>query len=434
MARGWWKNLYVQVLIAIAVGVWLGHFQPELGAKMKPLGDGFIKLVKMVIAPVIFLTIVAGIARIGDLRRVGRIGVKALVYFEALTTVALAVGLLVVDTLKPGAGMGIDPAQIDASAIDAYRKAAHEQGIVQFLLDIVPTDFLAALTDGKLLEVLLVAVLSGIALTHAGSAGRRLLQLAEDLSQAFFRIVGMIMRLAPLGAFGAMAFTVGKFGVGTLASLGWLLLSVYLTSFAFVFVVLGVVAKLSGFSLWRLLKYIRGELLLVLGTSSSESALPRLLKRLETLGCDRAVVGLVVPTGYSFNLDGTCIYLTMASVFIAQAVGVELSLREELTLIGVLLLTSKGAAGVTGSGFVTLAATLGALGGRVPVEGVALVLGVDRFMSEVRALTNFVGNGVATMVVAKWEGLRDDERMRAAFATGPLPEDAATGRDPEGGD
>jgi aerobic C4-dicarboxylate transport protein len=434
MRQGWWKNLYVQVLIAIAIGVLLGHFRPELGEQMKPLGDGFIKLVKMIIAPVIFLTIVAGIAKIGDLRHVGKIGLKALIYFEVLTTLALVIGLVVANVAKPGAGMGINAAEIDASGISQYQASAKEQGTVEFLLDVVPHDFLSAFTEGKLLQVLLVAILTGVALTRMGGAGKRVLDLCEDLSHVVFNIVGMIMRLAPIGAFGAMAFTIGKFGVGSLASLGWLLACVYLTCFAFVFVILGLVARFSGFSLWQFLKYIRGELLLVLGTSSSESALPRLLNRLEDAGCDRAVVGLVVPTGYSFNLDGTCIYLTMAAIFIAQAVGVDLTLGEELTLIGVLLLTSKGAAGVTGSGFVTLAATLAALGGKVPVEGVALVLGVDRFMSEARAITNFIGNGVATMVVAKWEGLRDDSKMRAAFAAGPQPEHAPVLRDPDQGD
>ncbi len=434
MRTAWWKNLYVQVLVAIAIGIALGHFRPDLGAEMKPLGDGFIKLVKMIIAPVIFLTIVAGIAKIGDLRHVGKIGLKALIYFEVLTTLALVIGLVVANVVRPGAGMGIDPSQIDASGIAQYQQTAQEQGTVPFLLDVIPHDFLSAFTEGKLLQVLLVAILTGVALTRMGKTGARLLDLAEDASHVFFGIVGMIMRLAPIGAFGAMAFTIGKFGIGSLASLGWLLASVYLTCFAFVFVVLGLVARLSGFSLWQFLKYIRGELLLVLGTSSSESALPRLLNRLEDAGCDRAVVGLVVPTGYSFNLDGTCIYLTMAAIFIAQAVGVELTLGEELTLLAVLLLTSKGAAGVTGSGFVTLAATLAALGGKVPVEGVALVLGVDRFMSEARAITNFIGNGVATMVVAKWEGLRDDAKMHAAFAAGPLPERAPVLRDPDEGD
>ncbi|MEP6633193.1 MAG: dicarboxylate/amino acid:cation symporter [Luteimonas sp.] len=424
MAKVWWKNLYVQVLIAIALGIALGHFNPALGAQMKPLGDGFIKLVKMIIAPVIFLTIVAGIAKIGDLRHVGRIGLKALLYFEAMTTLALIIGLVVANLVRPGAGMGIDPAQLDTSGIVAYQQAAKEQGTVAFLLDVIPETFVSAFTEGKLLQVLLIAVLTGVALTRMGKLGERVLGLCEDLSHVVFGIVAMIMRLAPIGAFGAMAFTIGKFGVDALASLGWLMVAVYATCFVFVFGVLAVVARLSGFSLWRFLKYIRGELLLVLGTSSSESALPRLITRLEDAGCDRAVVGLVVPTGYSFNLDGTCIYLTMAAVFIAQAVGVDLSLGDELTLIGVLLLTSKGAAGVTGSGFVTLAATLAALGGKVPVEGVALILGVDRFMSEARAITNVIGNGVATMVVAKWEGLRDDGKMRAAFERGPIAESA----------
>jgi len=434
MQWNWWKNLYLQVLVAIVIGVLLGHFRPELGEDMKPLGDGFIKLVKMIIAPVIFLTIVAGIAKIGDLRHVGKIGLKAIIYFEVLTTLALVIGLVVANTLQPGAGMNIDAASLDTSAIAQYQKTASEQGTTAFLLDIIPANFLSAFTEGKLLQVLLVAILAGIAITRMGRSGKRLLALAEDLSHVFFDIVGMIMRLAPIGAFGAMAYTIGKFGLGSLASLGWLLLAVYLTCFGFVFVVLGGVARLSGFSLWQFLKYIRGELLLVLGTSSSESALPRLLKRLEDAGCDRAVVGLVVPTGYSFNLDGTCIYLTMAAVFIAQAVGVDLTLGEELTLLAVLLLTSKGAAGVTGSGFVTLAATLAALGGKVPVEGVALILGVDRFMSEARAITNFIGNGVATMVVAKWEGLRDDGQMRAAFAAGPSSLDAPVARTPDEGD
>ncbi len=419
MPRGWWKNLYVQVLVAMLIGVILGVVAPELGAAMKPLGDGFIKLVKMIIGPVIFLTVVVGIAKMGDLKQVGRIGIKALIYFEILTTVALILGLLVANGLQPGAGMNIDPAQLDASQVEAYRTAAHDQGIVSFLLHIIPTTFVSAFVDGDLLQVLLVALLFGIALSHMGVRGHSVLHGLDDLSHAFFGVVALIMRAAPIGAFGAMAFTIGKFGFGTLASLGWLLLAVYATCFAFVFGVLGMVAYWSGFSLWSFLKFIRGELLLVLGTSSSESAMPRMLRRLEEAGCARSVVGLVLPTGYSFNLDGTCIYLTMAAVFIAQAVGVDLSLREELILIGVLLLTSKGAAGVTGSGFITLAATLSVLGGKVPVEGVALILGIDRFMSEARAITNLIGNGVATMVVAKWEGLRDDEVMREAFARGP---------------
>ena len=432
MPRGWWKNLYVQVLVAMLIGVILGVVNPDLGAAMKPLGDGFIKLVKMIIGPVIFLTVVVGIARMGDLKQVGRIGVKALIYFEVLTTAALILGLLVANGVQPGAGMDIDPAQLDSSSVEAYRSAAKDQGIVAFLLHIIPNTFVSAFVDGDLLQVLLVALLFGIALTHMGARGHEVLHRMDDLSHAFFGIVALVMRVAPIGAFGAMAFTIGKFGFGTLASLGWLLLSVYATCAMFVFGVLGAVCWWSGFSLWSFLKFIRGELLLVLGTSSSESAMPRMLRRLEEAGCHRSVVGLVLPTGYSFNLDGTCIYLTMAAVFIAQAVGVDLSLREELLLIGVLLLTSKGAAGVTGSGFITLAATLGVLGGKVPVEGVALILGIDRFMSEARAITNLIGNGVATMVVARWEGLRDDDQMRAAFARGPEDQDAVVAPKTEG--
>jgi len=422
MRRSWWKNLYLQVLIAVTIGVLLGVAAPDIATAMKPFGDGFIKLVKMIIGPVIFLSVVVGIAKMGDLRQVGRIGVKALLYFELLTTLALVIGLLVANTVRPGAGMKIDPAQIDTSGIEVYRQAAQEQGVVSYLMHVIPDTFVSAFVDGDLLQVLVIALLSGIALTRMGALGHRVIEGMDELLHMFFGIVALIMRAAPIGAFGAMAFTVGKFGIGTLASLGWLLLSVYVTCLLFVFVVLGAVAHWSKFSLWQFLKYIRGELLLVLGTSSSEPALPRMLRRLEELGCHRSVVGLVLPTGYSFNLDGTCIYLTMAAVFIAQAVGVELSLRDELILIGVLLLTSKGAAGVTGSGFITLAATLGVLGGKVPVEGVALILGVDRFMSEARAITNLIGNGVATLVVARWEGLRDDDTMHAAFARGPRDE------------
>lgn len=424
MAREWWKNLYIQVLIAIVIGVALGYFHPDVGTAMEPISKGFIKLVKMIIAPVIFLTVVVGMAKMGDLRHVGRIGLKALIYFEVLTTLALIIGLLVANTAQPGVGAAMDPSKLDVAAVAEYKKAAGEQGVVSFLMKLIPDTFFSAFTDGELLQVLVVALLFGAALSHVGGAGRRVLDLLEDASHVFFRIVGMIMRLAPIGAFGAMAFTVGKFGVAKLVSLGWLLLSVYGTCLLFVFVVLNAVAWWSGFSLWQFLVFIRRELLLVLGTSSSESALPRMLERLEEAGCDRAVVGLVLPTGYSFNLDGTCIYLTMAAIFIAQAWGVDLSVHEQLTLLAVLLLTSKGAAGVTGSGFITLAATLAALNGKVPVEGVALILGVDRFMSEARAITNLIGNGVATMVVARWEGLRDDAKMHAAFARGPLDEKA----------
>jgi aerobic C4-dicarboxylate transport protein len=420
MRIAWLKSLYVQVLLAIVAGVLLGVFKPELGAAMKPLGDAFIALVKMIIGPVIFLTVVVGIARMGDLKHVGRIGLRAVIYFEVLTTLALGIGLIVANLVKPGAGMHIDPASLDASAVAQYQqKAESSGGVVGFLMDIIPQTFLSAFTAGNLLQVLLVSLLFGIALTHTGSAGRKVLDGLDEIGGVFFGIVHLIMKAAPIGAFGAMAFTVGKYGIGTLVSLGWLMAAVYLTSLLYIVLVLGGVARLSGFSLWRFLVYIRAELLLVLGTSSSESALPRMILRLEELGCDRSVVGLVVPTGYSFNLDGTCIYLTMAALFIAQALDIPLSTGDQLLLLGVLLLTSKGAAGVTGSGFITLAATLGALGGKVPVEGVALILGVDRFMSEARAITNIIGNGVATMFIARWENKRDDTRMRAALASGP---------------
>jgi aerobic C4-dicarboxylate transport protein len=415
----WWQSLYLQVLVAIAAGIALGVFAPETGAAMKPVGDAFIALVKMIIGPVIFLTVVVGIAHMGDLRHVGRIGLKALIYFEVLTTIALVLGLVVVNVVQPGAGMGIDPASLDVGAVADYRQKAESSGVVGFLLDVIPKTFVSAFTEGNLLQVLLIALLFGIALGHTGPAGRQVLEAFDRIGHVFFGIVHIIMRFAPVGAFGAMAFTVGKYGVGTLLSLGWLMASVYLTCLLFIVVVLGLVARFSGFSLWKFLRYIRAELLLVLGTSSSESALPRLIQRLEELGCKRSVVGLVVPTGYSFNLDGTCIYLTMAAVFIAQALSIELTWGDQLLLLGVLLLTSKGAAGVTGSGFITLAATLGALAGRVPVEGVALILGVDRFLSEARAITNIIGNGVATMFVARWEGMRDDAQMRAALDAGP---------------
>ncbi|MBL8298938.1 MAG: C4-dicarboxylate transporter DctA [Rhodanobacteraceae bacterium] len=426
MWRGAYKNLYVQVLVAVVVGIALGHLDPQLGQRMKPFGDGFISLVKMIIGPVIFLTIVVGMARMGDLRHSGRIGFKALVYFEVLTTLALVIGLVVANVAQPGVGIAVQPGDLDPNKTASYVEAAKEQTLAGFLLGIIPRSLVSAFVDNNLLQVLLVAVLFGVAMTGAGPAGRRLLDLLDELSQVLFKIVALIMRAAPIGAFGAMAFSIGKFGLGMLVSLGWLMLCVYATCAAFVFGVLGVVARLSGFSLWRFLVYIRREIVLVAGTSSSESALPRLLLRLEQAGCDRSVVGLVLPTGYSFNLDGTCIYLTMAAIFIAQALGVSLTLYDELVLLGVLLLTSKGAAGITGAGLTTLIATLGALAGKVPVEGVALVVGVDRFMSEARAITNVIGNAVATMVVARWEGLRDDEKMKAAFAAGPQDQTADT--------
>jgi len=416
------KNLYVQVLVAIALGVLLGAWQPKTAVAMLPLGEGFIALVKMIIGPVIFLTIVVGMAKMGELRHVGRVGLKALVYFEVLTTLALVIGLLVANGVEPGAGQVLVPSAEDIAKAAKYRDAAAETGVVPFLQGIIPKGFVSAFTDGNLLQVLLVAVLFGIALTRAGAAGKAVLGGLDAFGTVFFKIVDLIMRLAPIGAFGAMAYTVGNYGIEALTKLAWLLGSMYATCALFIVVVLGSVARYSGFSLWKYLRYIRGEILLVLGTSSSESALPRMLERMEELGCERGVVGLVIPTGYSFNLDGTCIYLTLAAVFIAQAMGVPLTLREELVLLGVLLLTSKGAAGVTGAGFITLVATLSALHGKVPVEGVALILGVDRFLSEARAITNVIGNGVATMFVAKWEGLRDDARMHAALEAGPPPD------------
>jgi aerobic C4-dicarboxylate transport protein len=420
MKSGWWKSLYLQVVVAIAAGVLLGWLQPKLGEQMEPLGKAFINLVKMIIAPVIFLTVALGIAQMGDLKKVGRVGLKAVLYFEVLTTVALVIGLIVANVLQPGAGMNIDPASLDASKVLEYKQKAQEAGVVGFLMDIIPKSFFSAFTDGNLLQVLLVAVLAGIALGRAGESGKSLQSFLETVSKVFFAIVHLLMRLAPIGAFGAMAFTIGKYGVAALGKLALLLGSVYLTCLVFVVLVLGLVARFSGFSLWKFLRYIRAELVLVLGTSSSEPALPRLVEKLEALGCDRGVVGLVVPTGYSFNLDGTCIYLTMASIFIAQALSIPMRLQDQLLLLGVLLLTSKGAAGVTGSGFITLAATLGALHGKVPVEGVALILGIDRFMSEARAITNIIGNGVATLFIARWEGLRDDVKMQAALDAGPL--------------
>lgn len=416
---GWLRHLYVQVLIGIALGVLVGALWPAFGASLKPLGDAFIKLVKMMIAPIIFTTVVLGIAKIGDLRALGRVGLKALIYFEAVTTLALVIGLVVVNLVQPGAGINADPATLDATAATEYAGRAQEQGVVPFLLGIIPDSFLGALTGGELLPVLLVAILSGLALAQMGERGEAATRALDRASEFFFAIIAMLMKLAPLGAFGAMAFTIGAYGVGTLVQLGALLLSVYVTCFLFIFVVLGAIAWVSGFSLIKFLRYIAAEILIVLGTSSSETALPRLMRKLEDLGCAKPVVGLVVPTGYSFNLDGTSIYLTMAAVFIAQAMNVELSLAEQLALLGVLLLTSKGAAGVTGSGFVTLAATLSAMD-TVPVAGIALILGVDRFMSEARAITNLIGNGVATVAIARWEGALDRDRMRRVLAGEPL--------------
>ena len=378
---------------------------------MKPLGDAFIKLIKMLIAPIIFCTVVHGIASMEDMKKVGRVGFKALLYFEIMTTIALIIGLVVVNLWQPGAGMNVDPSTLDTKAIATYTAKAGEQSTVEFLLHIIPATVVGAFAEGEILQVLFVAILFAFALHWLGEKGKPLLYLIDQTAHVFFGIVGIVMKVAPIGAFGAMAFTIGKYGVGTLLSLGSLMLGFYATCLIFVFGVLGLVARFCGFSILKFIRYIKEELLIVLGTSSSELVLPRMLAKMENLGADKSVVGLVIPTGYSFNLDGTCIYLTMAAVFLAQATNTDLTLGQELGLIGILLLTSKGAAGVTGSGFIVLAATLSSLG-TVPVASMALILGVDRFMSEARALTNLVGNGVATIVVAKWEGALDEARMR----------------------
>jgi aerobic C4-dicarboxylate transport protein len=406
-----YRSLYVQVLIAIAIGILLGHFYPELGAMMKPLGDGFIKLIKMIIAPIIFCTVVCGIAGMESMKAVGRTGVLALIYFEIVSTLALIVGLVIVNIVEPGAGMNIDVSTLDPKAVESYAKAAEQQSVVDFLLNVIPTTVVDAFARGEILQVLLFALLFGFALHATGERGRNVFELIDRLSHVLFRIVSMIMRLAPIGAFGAMAFTIGKYGLSSLAQLGWLMACFYATCLVFIVMVLGAIAAAHGFSIFKFVRYIREELFIVLGTSSSESVLPRMMSKMENAGCAKSVVGLVIPTGYSFNLDGTSIYLTMAAVFIAQATNTPMTLLDQLTLLGVLLLTSKGAAGVTGSGFIVLAATLSALG-TLPVTALALILGIDRFMSEARALTNLVGNGVATLVVARWCGALDQQKLK----------------------
>jgi aerobic C4-dicarboxylate transport protein len=409
-----YRSLYLQVVFAVVLGVALGHFYPQLGADMKPLGDGFIKLIKMIIAPIIFCTVVIGIAGMEDMKKVGKTGGLALIYFEVVSTLALIVGLIIVNVIQPGAGMNIDASTLDTKAIAAYTGPGKMVGTVDFLMNIIPTSVVDAFAKGEILQVLLFAILFGFALHRFGGRGTMVFDLIEKTSHVLFDIVGIIMKVAPIGAFGAMAFTIGKYGIGSLFSLGKLMGTFYLTCLIFVFVVLGLISKLHGFSVWKFIKYIKEELLIVLGTSSSESVLPRMMEKLENLGAKKTCVGLVIPTGYSFNLDGTSIYLTMAAVFIAQATNTPMTLMQEVTLLGVLLLTSKGAAGITGSGFIVLAATLSAVG-TVPVAGLALILGIDRFMSEARALTNLVGNGVATLVVAKWTGELDVDRMNAGL-------------------
>ena len=406
-----YQHLYFQVLTAISIGVCVGHFYPETGAAMKPLGDGFIKLIKMIIAPVIFCTVVTGIAGMDDMKKVGRVGGKALLYFEVVSTLALAIGLLVINLIQPGVGLNADVTKLDTKGLASYTETASKShSLADFLMGIIPSSVVDAFAKGDILQVLFFAILFGFALAALGERGKPVYRFIDQLSHAFFGIVAIIMKAAPIGAFGAMAFTIGKFGLGTLTKLGMLMGSFYLTCLLFVFVVLGTICKLCGFSIFKFISYIKEELLIVLGTSSSESVLPRMMAKLENLGCAKSVVGLVIPTGYSFNLDGTSIYLTMAAIFVAQATNTPLTMTQTLTILGVLMLTSKGAAGVTGSGFVTLAATFAAIP-TIPVAGLALILGIDRFMSEARALTNLVGNGVATMVVSRWENELDMERM-----------------------
>ena len=413
--KPFYTHLYVQVLAAILVGVALGVAYPSLAKEMKPLGDAFVKLIKMMIEPIVFTTVVVGIARMGDMKEVGRVGLKTLLYFEGVTTLALIIGLAVANLLRPGAGINADPAALDPKAVASYTSGAQQLHGVDFLLNIIPTSVVDAFAKGDILQVLLFAVLFGLALARFGDSGKPVVDFLDRVGHALFGVIGLVMRIAPVGAFGAMAFTIGAYGAGSLVSLGKLMAGVYATSFLFVFVVLGVIAYLTGFNLWRFLAYIKEEIFLVLGTSSSESALPGLMKKLEHAGAARTVVGLTVPTGYSFNLDGTSIYLTMAVVFIAQAFNIDLPLGQQVGILAVLLLTSKGAAAVTGGGFITLAATLAATG-TLPVEGLALLVGVDRFMSECRAITNLIGNGVATLVVARWEGALDRGRLTAALS------------------
>jgi aerobic C4-dicarboxylate transport protein len=412
--KPFYTSLYFQVITAIVVGILLGHFYPETGTAMKPLGDAFIKLIKMIIAPIIFCTVVVGIAGMEDMKSVGKTGGYALLYFEIVSSIALIVGLVIVNLVQPGAGMNVDPATLDTKSIAQYTGPGKMQGTVDFLLAIIPNTVIDAFAKGEMLQVLLVALMFGFALHRFGGRGTLVFDFIEKTSHVLFAIVGFIMKVAPIGAFGAMAFTIGKYGLGSLVSLAKLMGTFYATCLVFVLVVLGLIARFHGFSVLKFIRYIKEELLIVLGTSSSESVLPRMMAKLENLGVRKSTVGLVVPTGYSFNLDGTSIYLTMAAVFIAQATNTPMTLTQQITLLLVLLLTSKGAAGVTGSGFIVLAATLSAVG-NVPVAGLALILGIDRFMSEARALTNLIGNGVATVVVGKWTGDLDEARMNAVL-------------------
>jgi aerobic C4-dicarboxylate transport protein len=425
--RALWKSLYVQVLVAVALGVLVGWLWPGVGASLKPLGDGFIKLVKMIITPVIFLTVVTGIAGMRDLGAFGRIAAKAMGYFIVVSTLALAVGLLVANVVQPGAGLNVDPATLDTSKVASYVSKAHDTTLTGFLLNMIPDTMFSAFTSGEILQVLLVSILFGIALAMLGERGDRLLDALRTVTAVVFRVVRILMYAAPVGAFGAMAFTIGQYGIGTLGNLAELIVTFYATALLFVLVVLGLIARAAGFSIFALIRYIKDELLLVLGTSSSESAMPLLIEKLEAAGVPKPIVGLVVPAGYSFNLDGTNIYMSLAALFIAQACNVHLSVGDQLLLMAVAILSSKGAAGVTGSGFIVLAATLSVVPS-IPVAGMALILGVDRFMSECRSLTNFIGNAVATIVVGRWEKAVDIERLRRVLASGGEPSDAESER------
>ena len=412
-----YKSLYVQVIVAIAIGILLGHFYPETGVALKPLGDGFVKLIKMAIAPIIFCTVVSGIAGMQDMKAVGKTGGYALAYFEIVSTVALIIGLVVVNIVQPGVGMHVDPSTLDTKGIAAFAAAGEQQSTIAFLLNVIPSTIVGAFATGDILQVLFFSVIFAFALQRMGDYGKPVLEFIDRIAHVMFGIINMIMKVAPIGAFGAMAFTIGQYGVGSLVQLGQLMLCFYITCVFFILVVLGGIARAHGFSILRFIRYIREELLIVLGASSSESALPRMLNKMEKLGANKSVVGLVIPTGYSFNLDGTSIYLTMAAVFIAQATDTPMDLTHQLTLLAVLLVASKGAAGVTGSGFIVLAATLSAVG-HLPVAGLALILGIDRFMSEARALTNLIGNGVATIVVAKWCKQLDENTLQSELASG----------------
>jgi len=412
----WYSQLYVQVLIGIIIGAAIGHFEPQFGAKLQPFADGFIKLIKMLLAPIIFGTVVVGIAKMGSIKEVGRIGVKALLYFEILSTIALVIGLIVVNIAKPGAGMNINATTLDASAIAKYSQAASEQGgTIDFFLNIIPSTFIGAFSNGVMLQVILISVLMGVALVQMGETSKPLINTIDLFLQGLFKIVAMVMRLAPIGAGAGMAFTIGKYGIGTLLSLGQLLIALYVTTLIFIVIVLGAVARWSGMPLFQFLRYFKDEILITLGTCSTEAVLPRMMVKLEKLGCKKSVVGMVLPTGYAFNADGTCIYLTMAAIFIAQATNTPLTFMDQMILLGVFLLTSKGSAGVAGAGFITLAATLTTIHS-IPLVGLVLLLGIDRFLNEARAVTNLIGNGIGTIAIAKWDNSFDVEACEREIA------------------